>query len=289
VHNSVSEKRGFCPIRRPLALAFIFRIDTPVTKLLVSVRNVGEARAAIAGGADVVDVKEPSRGSLGMADSETIGAIVRSVSAATVGNTPVSAALGEAHEWLNAEELPELPAGLTYCKLGLSGLARDSNWTAAWLAVRDRFEQHSFQERPENSFGWIAVAYVDWSQAAGPPPEEVVEAAAGTGCAGVLLDTYHKDGRSLLDWISVDDLSRLSKRIRAGGMVCAVAGGLRREMVGTLTPVAADILAVRTAACEDGRRTGKVTESAVLRFKSAMQPALRPAANLPRQNRRPAG
>lgn len=260
-----------------------------MTKFLVSVRNVVEANSAIAGGADVIDVKEPSRGSLGMAGCETIEAIVRAVSSATTGKRPVSAALGETHEWLNIAQLPELPAGLTYCKLGLSGLSRESDWTETWLAVRDRFQQHCLREQTESSFGWIAVAYVDGDQTGAPPPEEVVEAAAGTGCAGVLFDTYCKDGRSLLDWTSVEELSRLSRRIRKYGMACAVAGGLCRAMIDTLAPVAADILAVRTAACEDGRRTGMVTEAAVRRFKSAMmEPALMPAATLPRQDHRTA-
>src|SRR5690606_38342384 len=38
-----------------------------MTQLLVSVRNRAEALAALAGGADLIDVKEPWRGSLGAA------------------------------------------------------------------------------------------------------------------------------------------------------------------------------------------------------------------------------
>src|SRR5207244_7336185 len=39
-----------------------------MTGLLVSVRSAAEAETALAGGADVVDVKEPRRGALGPAD-----------------------------------------------------------------------------------------------------------------------------------------------------------------------------------------------------------------------------
>ena len=39
--------------------------------LLVSVRCVDEVAAAIEGGAEIIDVKEPSHGSLGMALPET--------------------------------------------------------------------------------------------------------------------------------------------------------------------------------------------------------------------------
>src|SRR5947209_20487137 len=45
-------------------------------RLLVSVRNVAEAEAALAGGCDVLDLKEPGRGAMGMADISTIEAVL---------------------------------------------------------------------------------------------------------------------------------------------------------------------------------------------------------------------
>src|SRR5258708_20746520 len=60
-------------------------------ELLVSVRSAAEAEAALAGGAGLIDVKEPLRGPLGRADN----AIVRSVIAPGARTPPVSAALGE--------------------------------------------------------------------------------------------------------------------------------------------------------------------------------------------------
>ena len=44
-------------------------------RLLVSVRSPEEAAAAMAGGANIIDVKEPTRGSLGMAGVDVIEAI----------------------------------------------------------------------------------------------------------------------------------------------------------------------------------------------------------------------
>ena len=46
-------------------------------RLLVSVRDAVEAEAALAGGAHLIDVKEPARGALGRADDATIAAVVR--------------------------------------------------------------------------------------------------------------------------------------------------------------------------------------------------------------------
>ena len=59
--------------------------------LLVSVRDPAEARDALAGGAAIIDVKEPFAGPLGAASTETIGAI-----AAVVGRkAPWTLACGE--------------------------------------------------------------------------------------------------------------------------------------------------------------------------------------------------
>ena len=42
--------------------------------LLVSVRCADEVASAVSGGAEIIDVKDPSQGSLGMASPETVAA-----------------------------------------------------------------------------------------------------------------------------------------------------------------------------------------------------------------------
>ncbi|HKB38458.1 MAG TPA: (5-formylfuran-3-yl)methyl phosphate synthase, partial [Gemmataceae bacterium] len=83
-------------------------------QLLVSVRSAREAEAALAGGADVIDVKEPRRGPLGRADN----AVLRAVLVAIAGRRPVSAALGELIEDGGGSPLP---AGVRFVKWGLAG------------------------------------------------------------------------------------------------------------------------------------------------------------------------
>ena len=46
------------------------RFSSP--QLLVSVRSAGEAVDALAGGCQILDVKDPSRGSLGRADDSVV-------------------------------------------------------------------------------------------------------------------------------------------------------------------------------------------------------------------------
>ena len=60
-------------------------------RLLVSVRNAAEAAAALAGGADIVDAKEPLNGALGPVGHGMLASITATIG----GSAPVSAALGE--------------------------------------------------------------------------------------------------------------------------------------------------------------------------------------------------
>ena len=53
-------------------------------KLLVSVRSADEARAALAGGADLIDVKEPAHGPLGAARQPPRAALCQAVAMRSV-------------------------------------------------------------------------------------------------------------------------------------------------------------------------------------------------------------
>src|SRR5438445_443176 len=66
--------------------------EQPEMQLLVSVRGPADARAALIGGADVIDAKDPRRGALGAVSPVALAAIRRAVGSAR----PVSAALGDA-------------------------------------------------------------------------------------------------------------------------------------------------------------------------------------------------
>src|SRR4029077_9754602 len=76
--------------------------------LLVSVRSAAEAREALSGGADVIDVKDPSHGPLGMARQGVIDEVLSVVA----GKVHVSAALGELIEW----RPQPIPAGIQFVK-----------------------------------------------------------------------------------------------------------------------------------------------------------------------------
>ena len=209
--------------------------------LLVSVRDAAEAAAALEGGADLIDVKDPSAGSLGRADELTI----RAVREAVAGRVPVSAALGELRDECRPTDL----TGLAFVKFGLSGMA-----TADWrMRLRQRREH---VERTPCRL--VVTAYADWHRADAPSPTEVFRFAAGERAGVVLLDTWGKDGSTLLEWLSVTEVAGLCEVARMAGVRVALAGSLRREQIERLRELRPDWFAVRGAACAAGERTGGI-------------------------------
>ncbi len=60
-------------------------------KLLVSVADAAEAQAAVEGGADIIDAKDPTTGALGRVSLSVLQAIRETVAS----SIPLSAALGD--------------------------------------------------------------------------------------------------------------------------------------------------------------------------------------------------
>jgi uncharacterized protein (UPF0264 family) len=208
--------------------------------LLVSVRSADEARAAVSGGASVIDVKEPDRGPLGRADPEIWRAVLHAVPAAI----PVSVALGELLEWQEQALIePKWFQGLAYRKVGLAGCGQLAveTWAEAWARLR-----RSWGKGP----AWVAVIYADWDRANAPPPDDVISVAPSVGCAGILVDTWDKTARSQARFLDEHWLHRVQRL----GLFLAVAGGLDAGAIARLMPLRPDLFAVRGAACVGGDR-----------------------------------
>ncbi len=217
-------------------------------KLLVSVVSAAEAREALSGGADVIDVKDPSEGALGAPSPRILAEVV----AAVGGAAPVSVALGD---------LPDLPhtaalaargaaaCGVDYVKLGLRGVRGLDRAVALVTAVADALAAWSAGDLP----AVIAVAYADGA-AAEPPafdPALLPELVARTNISGALIDTLAKDGRGLYSWLAEATVAELVAATHAAGGSFGVAGQLR---AGELGRVEADIVGVRSAVCRGGDR-----------------------------------
>lgn len=229
--------------------------DTP--GLLISVRSASEVPAALDGGADLIDVKEPSKGPLAMAEAEVVAAVIDAVD----GRVPVSAALGEwTPQALTAAHWHlELP--LQFVKWGLAGYAHTPGWGEDLLDTR--------RDLPIGT-EMVMVAYADWERAKSIPPAEVAKFAKRFRFKAFLLDTFGKDGKTLLDFMKPSEIAELVDGLKRVYTTVAVGGSLRPEQLKQLKGVAPDFFAVRSSACAAGQRTGTIDATRVQRWKDAL-------------------
>ena len=221
-------------------------------KLLVSVISAEEAGPALAGGADIIDVKDPGEGALGAPSPRVVSDVVGAVGDAA----PVSVALGD---------LPDLPhtaalaargaasCGASFVKVGLRGVAELDRAVAVMRAVADAVGDR---------VAVIAVAYAD-AGALDPPalsPVWLPDVVARTGIAGALVDTFVKDGRGLYGWLLESEVADLIARTRRAGGTFGVAGQLRLADLGRAD---ADIVGVRSAVCRGGDRAAHLETALV--------------------------
>ena len=209
-------------------------------RLLVSVRDVAETQAAVAGGADIIDVKEPDRGALGAASP----AVWQAVAACCHESRPLSLALGELTD-IRPMIGSRVPATAQHAKLGLHGCRRIDDWSRQW---------HQHLASLPIGVAPVAVAYADWREADAPLPADVLQHACRAQCGMLLLDTWTKDGRTLLDWITPTDLQRFIATAHQARLQVAIAGSIDNRSIRQILPMKPDVIAVRTAACAGGRQ-----------------------------------
>jgi uncharacterized protein (UPF0264 family) len=246
-------------------------------QLLVSVRSADEVPAALAGGADIIDAKEPSQGSLGAVEGKTLEQILER----SPVSRPLSVALGDVTDPAEAERLISdlnfpLRLAPTYLKLGFAGLTDTGLLEEILCAAVEAGRKHRSGPRI------IAVAYGDAAAARSFAYGKARAVALRSGCAGILIDTYTKTGHTLFHWLAPAELARWIRSLRADGLLAALAGGLGPEQAAEIANLDPDVLGVRGSVSDGGRqgtlRSSKVAElrSALARFGLSSNPSCLP-------------
>ena len=229
-------------------------------KILASVASLDEAVAIAEFGPDILDIKNPSEGSLGAQEPSVIQEVGR---------------LAESHGIAWSASLGDLPfkpgtaalaaAGLAYLgssfiKVGLHGTRTQDQATHLLRAILRAVRLVS--DRPKV----VAAGYGDYGRFEGLPPPELIAAAAATGCSVVMLDTAFKNGESLLDVMTAAELEKFVDRAKKYGLEVGLAGSLRLAHLPTLLATGTDILGVRSALCRENDRNGKIDKSVARDF-----------------------
>lgn len=230
-------------------------------ELLISVRSAEEADTALAAGADIVDTKEPRRGSLGPVTAETLAQILNRVPS----SRPVSIALGDVATVEDVlrmfSSLPQPSRRITYLKLGFAGVSDATKARRLLEAARGASRSSSTRI--------VAVAYADAGRAGSAPPPLICRAAAEAGVAGILFDTHTKGVGNLLTWIDPAVLKSLIAMARSHGLLAAVAGGLKAKDLSSVVQARPDVVGFRGAACRGGRE-GRLSKYRVKQLRQCL-------------------
>lgn len=225
-----------------------------MTQFLASVRSGEEAATALAGGADIIDAKEPAAGALGRVASTVLAAIVREVG----GRSPVSATIGD----MDLAPLPVREAvekmaarGVDIVKVGIF-----EGDLAGTLAALEPIAAQGIR--------LVAVAFADRR----PDLPSLVARCAEAGFYGVMLDTAEKGAGPLTAHASLPELASFTAAARRAGLFTGLAGSLRLADVPALAALGADYLGFRSALTA-GRRADALDPEAVRAIRAAIDQA----------------
>ncbi len=224
------------------------------TRLLVSPRDVEEAKAAASGGADIIDVKNPNEGSLGANFPWQIMEIMNVLPE----GIEISAAIGDLDfkpgtASLAAYGLSNLD--VDYVKAGLLGVANEPQ--ARVMA------EHLVRAVKNSGCKLVIAGYAEFAILGSVSPYVLPEIARTTGAHGVMIDTARKDGVSLLRHQGIDRLKEFVEKAHSDGLFAALAGSLGMEDVKRLKSIGPDIIGVRSLVCDGDRISGRISPEKV--------------------------
>ncbi|ABR56068.1 (5-formylfuran-3-yl)methyl phosphate synthase [Methanococcus aeolicus] len=215
--------------------------------LLISPKNIEEAKEAIAGGAHIIDVKNPPEGSLGA----NFPWVIEEVKNITPKNLLVSATVGDVPYKPGTVSLAALGvavSGADYIKVGLYG-------TKTYYEAVDVMEKvvKAVKSVDKNKIV-VAAGYADAYRVGAVDPLIIPKIARDSGCDVAMLDTALKDGMSLFDHLDEKLLKEFIEETRSYGLKSALAGSIKKEEIAILKKLGCDIVGIRGAACSYGDR-----------------------------------
>ncbi|HHT19153.1 MAG: (5-formylfuran-3-yl)methyl phosphate synthase [Euryarchaeota archaeon] len=233
--------------------------------LLISPINTQEAREAINGGADIIDVKNPKEGSLGA----NFPWVIKNIREITPKNMQVSATLGDVPYKPGTVSLAAAGAvvsGADYIKVGLYGT---KNYSEA-LEVMENVVKTANLYNSDAIV--VASGYADAHRVGAIDPMEIPKVAADSGSDLAMVDTAVKDGKTLFDYMDQDAISQFTGQAHDYGLKSALAGSVTQEQLPLLAELGCDVAGIRGAACIGGdRNSGSIHHEAVARLKQMVE------------------
>jgi uncharacterized protein (UPF0264 family) len=226
-------------------------------KLLISSTDEKEAVEAIAGGADIIDVKNPKESALGA----NFPWVIKRIREITPKNIEVSCTLGEVPNLPGAISLAALGAatiGVDYVKAGLYGLKTREEAVCLMQNVNRAVKDCN------SSIKVVTTGYADAKRIGSVNPMLITDIAHKAQADIAMIDTAVKDGKNLFTFLTINQLRRFVDTAHNYGLKAALAGSLRKEDLPVVYALGTDVVGLRGAACSRGDRVdGRITREAV--------------------------
>jgi uncharacterized protein (UPF0264 family) len=236
-------------------------------KLLISPLNEKEASEAIAGGADIIDVKNPQEGALGA----NFPWVIKRIREITPKNVKVSCTLGEVPNLPGSVSLAALGAaslGVDYVKVGLYGFKTSEEA----IFLLQNVNRAAKECNPKIKV--VAAGYADAERIGALDPMLTPEIASNAKVDLAMIDTAVKDGKNIFNFLPVKQLKKFVDEAHKLDLEVALAGSLRKQDLPMVYDLGADVAGLRGAACTNNDRdNGQITRKLVQELVEAVKQA----------------
>lgn len=213
-------------------------------KLLVSCKDLSEARLLAKYDIDIIDIKNPREGSLGANYPWIIEEIRKEIKL-----KEISATIGDL-------DFKPGSYSLAACCLKLIGV----DYIKAGLLVKREHAEIMAKNLRKATDGkrLVLASYADYKNISSVSPIDLINICYKYEVDGIMIDTFNKRGKCLFDFLSLEYLKEFVKRAKDCNLIVAIAGKLRMEHLELIKNLEPDVVGFRSAVCDT--REGNISE-----------------------------
>jgi uncharacterized protein (UPF0264 family) len=217
-------------------------------KLLVSIKSLDEAALALDNNVDIIDLKYPANGALGALSVEEISTITDYIRihdhfkmiTATIGDLPMQPDL------LYKAADKTVNTGVDVVKIGFFDVSEEP--IKAYAACIN-----ALQGLVGKGVKLVAVLFAELNY-----PAELIVMLKNAGFYGVMLDTVRKNGRTLFDYLSHQQIRDLVLNLKELELQSGLAGSLMINQVSFVKQFEPNYIGLRGGLCVDNARANKL-------------------------------
>jgi (5-formylfuran-3-yl)methyl phosphate synthase len=223
-----------------------------MVKLLISVKDVNEAKLAYEAGADFIDLKNPEKGALGHLCNTTTAEIVNILPS----NVTISATVGDTFE--NVKQLVTLledkaKLGVKILKLPVFDCLINEKLKCHFSAIKQQYQVEFIAV-------FNACEAIDLTK---------IKSLKSMGFYGAMLDTFDKS-QTLIQTQTNHAITQFIQQCHQHNLVSGLAGALKSEMVDNLVTFNPNYLGFRSGVCAENMRKNKLLPEKVKFIKNKL-------------------